>query len=154
MVITESVIDFPSVEWFDFLCDHAKEEPEIYESLGFAFFKLAVELVDEGGRVQAYGIVFDGYDVISFGDVTGYGNFQPDATISGPLAAWREMVNNISANGGADSAHTLNALSIAEVPFQVRADDPLGKDKFFRYAETLQTIFDATSRDGESIVII
>ena len=64
------------------------------------------------------------------------------------------MVYNISANGRADNAHTLNALSIAEVPFQVRADDPLGKDKFFRYAETLQTIFDATSRDGDGIVII
>lgn len=53
------------------------------------------------------------------------------------------MAANIATNGGADLAHTLNALSIAEAPLRVSSLDPLGRDKFFRYAETLQTLFDS-----------
>jgi hypothetical protein len=56
------------------------------------------------------------------------------------------MVGNIVANRGADPRPTLNALSIAEAPLRVSSPDPVGRDKFFRYAETLQTLFDARPR--------
>ena len=138
---------FPSDRWFEFLAAHASEEPEVYQALGFANFRLAVEIVpDSGGAATTYGIVFDGYDVTSNGELSDPAGFAPDATISGPLSAWTEMVDNIASHGGADNAHSLNALSIADTPLQVTAQDPLGKDRFFRYAETLQTLFDATAR--------
>ena len=138
---------FPSDQWFNFLAAHASEEPDVYQALGFANFRLAIEIVpDSGEPATTWGLVFDGYDVVSTGELPDPGGFAPDATISGPLSAWAEMVENIASHGSADAAHTLNVLSIADTPLQVTATDPLGKDRFFRYAETLQTIFDATAR--------
>jgi hypothetical protein len=55
------------------------------------------------------------------------------------------MVDNIEANGRADVEHTLIRLCLAGTPLQLVAVDPMGRDKFFRYAETLQTLVDATA---------
>ena len=153
MPVIEDVIEFPSVEWFDFLCDHSREEPEIYEALGFANFRLAVEITRDSGKPRQFGIFFDGYDVISYGELADGSTFDPEAVVTGSIETWREMANNILANGVADSSHTLNALSIADTPLRVFSSDPLGKDKFFRYAETIQTLFDATSRQREGTVV-
>jgi hypothetical protein len=138
--------EFPSASWFEKMVSHATEAPEVYQALGFASFRLVIEVMDESGHARRFGIVLDGYDVLSEGEIDDLEDFRPDAILSGPIAAWREMVANIAENGGADRGHTLNALSLAEVPLRVTSDDPMGRDKFFRYAETLQTLFDATGR--------
>ena len=96
----------------------------------------------DGGTATMYGLVLDGYDIDSIGEVA-EGDFAPEVVLSGPIEAWQEMVEAIEANGGADATHTLNSLSIASVPFTVRAADAMGHDKFFRYMGTLQAIFDA-----------
>jgi len=146
MITPESRPLFPSAEWFDFLCADAKEHPGTYEALGFADFRLLFEIECDDGIVDRFGIVFDGYDVLSAGKIEDVLAFNAEAAITGPRAVWSDMVGNIVDNQSADSSHTLNALSIAEAPLRVYSDDPLGKDKFFRYAETLQTLFDSTSR--------
>ena len=69
--------------------------------------------------------------------------FGPDVVLSGPLEAWTEMIDWIESNGPADSAHSLNGLSIAGIPFAVRSSDAMGSDKFYRYMGTLQALFDA-----------
>ena len=68
--------------------------------------------------------------------------------LSGPLDAWTEMIGWIEANGPADSAHSLNGLSIAGVPFEVRSSDAMGSDKFYRYMGTVQAVFDAAAADA------
>lgn len=138
--------DFPSAGWLDGLASHAAEAPEIYQALGFANFRLAIEVVDPSGMPRHFGLVLDGYDVVSAGEIDNLPVFAPEAILTGALDAWREMVDNIAENGGADRVHTLNALTLADVPLRVTSDDPMGRDKFFRYAETLQTLFDATGR--------
>lgn len=128
--------------FFERLARVPVEDPERLRSFGFGDFRLLVEAVREDGSAERYGIVLDGYDVevVPVDDVE---RFEGEATLSGPVEAWREMLGNIEANGGADRFHTLNALSIAEVPLRVSSPDPLGRDKFFRYAATLQELFDA-----------
>ncbi len=137
---------FPSDEWFEALVSGAERNQEELRALGFANFRLVVEVVDSG-EARHFGLVLDGYDVEYTGefDDAGVDAFAADATITGPAEIWTDMVDNISAGGRADARHTLNALSIAEAPLRVHSDDPMGRDKFFRYAETLQTIFDATA---------
>lgn len=136
---------FPPPGFFDAMVSAARDDPERFSRLGFADLRLLVEVVDADDTKRCYGLVLDGYDVEYAGEVE-QASFAPDAIVRGPVEAWAEMADNIAAGGGADRAHTLNALSIADVPLRVVADDPLGGDKFFRYAETLQTLFDATGR--------
>lgn len=132
--------------WFKAMADDARTRPDVYRRLGFGDLRLVVEEQD-GARVRRFGLVLDGYDVVSAGELEDVESFHPDATISGPRETWDEMAENILGNGGADLGHTLNALSIAEAPLKVSSADPLGRDKFFRYAETLQTLFDSLARE-------
>lgn len=132
--------------WFKTMADDARARPDVYRRLGFGDLRLVVEEQD-GALVRRFGLVLDGYDVVSAGELEDVESFHPDATISGQRVTWDEMAENIRGNGGADLGHTLNALSIAESPLKVSSDDPLGRDKFFRYAETLQTLFDSLARE-------
>lgn len=133
---------FPSDQWFSDLVLRATTDPATLGRLGIAEFCLGIEILDEEGGGGLFGLVLDGYDVLAAGRVD-EDEFAADAIISGPVAVWREMVESIEANGGADTAHTLNSLSLAGVPLAVRASDAMGHDKFFRYMGTLQAIFDA-----------
>ena len=136
---------FPSDGWFGRLAAAAYDDPETFARLGFAELRLVVEVVD-GDDHRRFGIVLDGYDVDYAGELTDDLEFAPEATVTGPSDAWREMAENIDAHGGADNEHTLNRLTMAGVPLRVEAVDPMGRDKFYRYAETLQTLFDGTAR--------
>ncbi len=138
--------DFPSSAWFDALVGDVDRRRKEYERLGFADCRFAVEVVDDRGTCRWFGLVLDGYDIISEGELDRLEPFAPDVVLSGPHAAWTEMVANIVRHGGADRAHTLNALSIAGFPLSARSPDPVGRDKFYRYAETLQTLFDSAGR--------
>jgi len=131
--------------WFEAMEVDARVRPDVYRDLGFADFRLMVEEVD-GTEVRRFGLVLDGYDVLSAGELHDPVAFGADATVTGPKEVWDDLHANIVAHGGADRAHTLNALSIAEEPLRVVSADPVGRDKFYRYAETLQTLFDALAR--------
>ncbi len=138
--------DFPSGKWFDALAEDVSHHPEDYERLGFADCRLALEVIGESGKARWFGLFMDGYDIGSEGELVDLDSFGPDVVLSGPKAVWDEMVDNIVVHGGADRSHTLNALSIAGFPLQTRSEDPMGRDKFYRYAETLQTLFDSAGR--------
>lgn len=136
---------FPSDEFFEALAAGPALDPDTYRRLGFAEFRLVIEVVEPAGA-RHFGLVLDGYDVAYAGELDDVGTFAPDAIVTGPLDVWVDMVENIATNGSADGSHTLNALSIAGIPLRVTSDDPMGSDKFFRYAETLQALFDGTPR--------
>jgi len=142
---------FPTDEWFERLARVAKDDPEAFERLGFAELRLAIEIVGDDDT-QRFGLVLDGYDVDYAGEISDTEAFAADATVSGPLDAWLEMVDNIDAHGGADGEHTLNRLTMAGVPLRVDAPNPMGHDKFFRYAETLQALFDGTARPRAALL--
>ncbi len=132
---------FPSDRWFQAMVTDARTRPDVYRRLGFADLRLVIEETG-GGRERRFGLVLDGYDVFYAGELDDVDAFAADAVVSGTGDTWQEMIANIVANRGADGAHTLNALSIAEDPLRISSLDPVGRDKFFRYAETLQTLFD------------
>jgi hypothetical protein len=144
--------DFDWAAWFERMASSVSSDPELLKSLGFADFRLLVAIEDEGAA-RRFGIVLDGYDVFSAGEVADAdaGAFAPDVTLAGPLSAWLEMAENIEEFGRADRAHTLNTLSIADTPLRLVGDDPLGRDKFFRYAATLQALFDAAGHTSGAV---
>lgn len=133
--------------WFDALAQVGRAEADHLATLGVADFRLLVEVVSQAETAR-FGIVLDGYDVsvthrLAPGEV-----FASDAVLRGDEVSWRDLVENTVTNGGADISHSLNALSIAGWPLELLSDDPVGRDKFFRYAETLQDLFDGISRLG------
>jgi hypothetical protein len=62
------------------------------------------------------------------------------------------MVAWIEENGPADSAHSLNGLTIAGVPLLARSDDAMGSDKFYRFMGTIQAVFDAAGAPAPTAV--
>jgi len=135
---------FPSDEWFADLVTRATADTAAMERLGIAEFRLGIEVVQPDGLRPLYGLVLDGYDIESTGR-TEEVSLAPDVVLSGSLEAWVDMIRWIESNGPADSAHSLNGLSIAGIPFEVRAADAMGSDKFYRYMGTLQAVFDAAA---------
>jgi hypothetical protein len=134
--------EFPSDLWFSKLILSAKTDRPALERLGIADLRFGVEVVADDGSPELFGIVLDGYDILVVGH-TDEDTFAPEVVLSGPIEAWRSMISSIETNGRANAAQTLNSLSIAGVPFEVRASDAVGQDKFYRYMGTLQAIFDA-----------
>lgn len=133
---------FPSERWFSELIARAMSDGPLMERLGIADLRLGVEILDSHGTPTLFGIVLDGYDIEAVGEVSET-EFEPEVVVSGSIDTWREMVASIETHGRADSTHTLNSLAIVGAPLCIRAADPMGNDKFFRYMGTLQAIFDS-----------
>ena len=134
---------FPNPKWLDYLVGLVKRDPDRLKDLGIADFRLAIKIEFEDGSDKTFGLILDGYDVDSQGEISGIDSFKPEATLSGSFDAFKEMLDNIVENRGADKFHTLNTLCLAEFPLRISSDDPIGRDKVYRYAETLQVIFDS-----------
>lgn len=136
---------FPSAEWIDQVAAEASADADEIAKLGFCNLRLALAVNASPEGDSNLGLVLDGYEIRSEGAVDP-DTWQPDCTLEGPIGAWVDMLSNIAANGRADLGHTLNALTLAEFPMRVTAADPMGRDLFFRYNETLQEVFDRTAR--------
>lgn len=141
------VTAFPSTEWFDALVEAAKRSVDV-ERLGFAELRLAFEMREPAHPPRWFGVVFDGYDLSSSGELEDLDAFDPDVVVEGELVVFEEMVENVVAHHGADGAHTLNALTIAGIPLALRSNDPLRRDRAFRYAESIQQLLDAAELVG------
>jgi hypothetical protein len=136
---------FPSNEWFGALVAAAGQDPELLRTLGFADIRLGLRLTGAPGGDRVFGLRLENYDVISDGQID-LAEWNADCVFEGPAEVWDEMIANIVDNGAADLGHTLNALSLAEEPMRVVADDPMGRDLFFRYNQTLQEVFDCADQ--------
>jgi hypothetical protein len=133
---------FPSSAWFVDLVARATADPAALERLGIADLRFGVEILLPDRHGEFFGLVLDGYDIGVVGP-TAEDAFAPDVVVSGPLEAWQEMVDWIEEHGPADSAHSLNGLTIAGTPLLARAEDAMGSDKFYRFMGTVQAVFDA-----------
>ncbi len=136
---------FPSTPWFEQLTAAARENRDELESLGVCNIRLALKIEGTPDGDKVYGLRFEDYDVVCDGEVD-LSEWNADCVLLGPALVWDEMIENIREHDGADLAHTLNALSLAEEPMRVVADDPLGRDRFFRFNQTLQEVFDRAGR--------
>ncbi|MFC0081787.1 hypothetical protein ACFFRE_06465 [Aciditerrimonas ferrireducens] len=135
---------FPPPGFFEAMAEAVDAEPDRFRHLGIASLRLCVLVEHPDGSSTAYGLVLDGDDVLPLGQVVASA-FGPEVTVRGPEEAWAAMVADAAAHGAASGSQTLNALTLAGFPLAVEAEDPLGRDKFFRYAQTLQELFDAAA---------
>ena len=138
------MVQFPSVEWLDEV-RNAFNANEEYHGAGGGACEAAVGLKVGQRNFQ---VTFEGLECIEareiedddLTDVDFYLELQPDE--------WREMIENIKANGSAGLDYTLNTLDLSQEDgfAKSRSDDQYRQDLFFRYNQTLQFFFDASSR--------
>ncbi len=138
---------FPSVEWFRRLAAAMAAAPERYRKLGPVDLTLIPRIVMPDGATRSFALRFAGFGCASVDEVA-----VADAScgphpvaLEGEYASWREMIENVAANGGADLTHTLNFLTLPDWPLRIvpldEAAGQLDADRFYRYIESLQEFF-------------
>jgi hypothetical protein len=133
---------FPTVEWFEALEKEAEKNVDTFRRLGFCDATVGIKVLAENGadRDQGFVLTFDGYSCNSVAEVE-----DPEAVsdfvLEAKFGAWKEMIENIAANGGADLKHTLNYLVLPNDPIKVVAKHQLADDVFVRFNSTFQEFF-------------
>ena len=138
---------FPSVGWFQVLADLMNADHETHEHLGFIDCVAQFTVLDgaQGGGRVAYQVSFEEIEATEVREVgdgdAGRESFALEAT----TAIWREMIENVAAGEGRpDLDHTLNAMSHLGTPIALVADDPLERDRYFRFNQSLQAFMNAS----------
>jgi hypothetical protein len=130
---------FPSVEWFEAVSERADEDREKFRVLGYVDADVGIRIDGNGAGAKSYLLKFRDYGVESVAEASSLDG--ADFTLEGSLNAWTDMVRNITKNGGADIAHSLNRLTMAGTPLKVVATDQLKADIFSRFNQSFQAYF-------------
>ena len=128
-------IPFPSLEFFEALKKRTTEDPVTFEKLGTCDTSFGVRIGDDLIRIR-----FEVYECVEVAEGGDAGDL--DFVLSGAAETWKEMVQSILENGGADGAHTLNTLSHVGDVIAVEYADAEGHDCFYRFMATIQEFFD------------
>jgi hypothetical protein len=132
---------FPSTEWFQELARRMTQDEAAYRALGATDCTMVVH-VDTPSGAQLYEVTFEGLGVRSVRRLERLDDAAPGHfVLSASLETWREMIENIRANGGPDLTHTLNYLTFPDYPMRVTGPDQLEVDAFYRYNQSLQRFF-------------
>lgn len=136
-------IPFPSLEWFRHLARAMNENRARQEQLGYVDCVAQFTVVEpECWSVQVAFVEFEAVDVRLAGADD---ESRADFILEASLATWREMVESIAAGGGRpDLDHSLNRLTHMGEPMRVRSGDPLRRDLYFRYNQSLQEFVNAS----------
>ena len=134
---------FPSVDWFDAVRNVFNADDRYRGAGGGCCNCLA------GFRIadRVFVLEFDGIECSAAAEGDDETLDDVDFYLDMPADAWRDMVANIAANGGADLHHTLNTLDLGRDDglAMSRHGDQVREDLFFRYNQTLQFFFDASA---------
>lgn len=154
-------VAFPSEAFFTALAAAMAGAHDRFRTLGFFDVTIGVRVLlgptgDDPGTVRVDGVserlfvlAFEVFECTRAQEVTSFAPFHVDFVLEGNVDAWREMIENIRANGAADVAHSINTLTHFGEKLTLRYDDPDGHDKLYRFAESIQQFFDlAATLDG------
>jgi len=147
----QDAIAFPSVEWFERLAQLMKANRARNEHLGFIDCIANFTVLDGGLRGQPWTAqaTFEEFEATDVREASASDLARADFTIEATTATWREMIESVArGHGRPDLTHTLNYLSHYGTPLRVWSDDPLRKDLFFRYNQSLQEFINASASFG------
>ena len=131
---------FPSVEWLEAVRESANNDSQ-FTSQGTVNCVMGVKVGD-----SAFAITFEGFECASVQAINEGELRDLDFYIDLSPPEWRDLLDNIAANGGSDSAHTLNTLDLTMPSGCVKSGSELRRAAFFQYHLSLQAFFDASAR--------
>jgi hypothetical protein len=144
---TEALL-FPSVAWFSRLAELMEARRDRHVHIGTIDCLAQFTIFDaptagENFHVQ---VRFEEYSVVEVRQVSEAESANADFILETDLDVWQEMVQNIrDGQGRPDLEHSLNKLSLPGVPMRLWSEDPLARDLFFRYNQSLQEFWNACS---------
>ncbi len=143
------MIPFPSLAWFAKLGERMNADRARYEHLGYVDCIVEFVVLDAFGpgrplRVQ---VTFDEVSVTDVREAGPADAERADFALEADAKSWREMIESIAKGHGRPALdQTLNKLSHFDTPFRLRADDPLKRDLYFRYNQSLQEFVNASAK--------
>jgi hypothetical protein len=132
-------MQFPSTDWFEALRAEAAKDEETFRRLGFCDAAVRVDVRD-GADTRSFLLTFRDYGCTAVRELDGGGAADFDFALVADHDVWREMIENIRANGRADLEHTLNYLQLPGT-LELVAEDQGRKDMFYRFNQTFQEFF-------------
>jgi len=128
-------LSFPSLEFFQALQQRTKEDAAAFEKLGYCDTSFGILVGD-----RLFTVVFEIYECTEVRE--GGEREKLDFVLSASPELWRDMLESIQANPGADAAHTINSLTHLGDRMKVEYEDPEGHDRFYRFMVTIQAFLD------------
>ncbi len=145
----KTTVAFPSLDWFRALQERMNAAEERYRTYGYADARVVfkIDANDRLPHTRLFGLVFETYGCAEVRELqeSDTEGFDCDFILQGPYKAWREMIENVQANGQADPDHTLNRLSLLQHPFSIHGTDQLRVDLFFRQQFSFQAFIDESA---------
>lgn len=134
-----------NLTFYQDLADLMNNNPDQYETLGEVDFTLGVVMADEAGSDLRLRLRFEDLGCTDVSALPEGGESSCDCWLEGDIDSWGEMFNDITTNGRATGRHTVNSLTLVGDRIDVRGDDPMGVDRFFRFNQTIQQFFDGAA---------
>jgi hypothetical protein len=141
-----AAVPFPSLEWFQRLADLMNANRARQEQLGYVDCVAQFTVIGRGAAAPPWGVqvTFEEFRAIDVRQVSTDCAERADFVLEAALTTWRNMIESIAAGRGRPALeHTLNHLSHMGTPIAVRSADPLRRDLYFRYNQSLQEFVNA-----------
>lgn len=137
--MADTAIAFPSLAWFEALRGLVNDDAG-YRQFGTVDADMGVKVGED-----VYVITFEAFHCKSVRAGNEYDLINVDFFIEMEPMAWRGMLENIKANGGAEAGQTLVSLDMINEISNNATGDQLRADLFFRYNQSLQHFFDLSA---------
>lgn len=146
----EAAVPFPSVEWFERLAALMKEDRALHEHLGDVDCVAQFTVLDggPGGDPWHAQVSFEEFEAVDVRQVADESHFaRADFIVETDLNVWQAMIRSIADGRGRPALdQTLNYLSLPGTPIRVWSEDPVRRDMFFRFNQSLQEFFNASHK--------
>ncbi|MEW6272640.1 MAG: hypothetical protein AB1689_25455 [Thermodesulfobacteriota bacterium] len=141
------VVPFPSVDWFRRLAELMNASRARQEQLGYVDCVAGFRVLDGPcGRPWTVAVTFEEFSAVDVREELAGEPSRADFVLEATLATWRAMIESIAAGGGRPALdQTLNHLSHMGDPVHLASDDPLRRDLYFRYNQSLQEFVNASA---------
>ncbi len=137
------MVEFPSVAWFEAVAAVFNSD-ESYRGAGGGQCNCQAG-IKVGERV--FLLVFEGFECVDVREVDVPELESVDFYLEMPFTDWQAMVHDIAENGAASLHYTLNTLDLSSEAGLCHSvhNDQYREDLFFRYNQTFQFFFDAST---------
>jgi len=142
-------LPFPSLSWFEQLAGELNRNRIRQEQLGYVDCVVQIDVLMPAGAEPRWSvqITFEEFAITDVRRTTAADAERADFVLEASLATWMAMIDSIVAGGGRPGLdQTLNHLSHFGRPLAIHSADPLRRDLYFRYNQSLQEMFNACAR--------
>jgi hypothetical protein len=140
------MVTFPSLDWFQRLAESMNANRARQEKLGYVDCVAQFTVREAGASPWSVQVTFEEFSAVDVRTVEAGEEERADFILEMPLDDWRKMIDSIAGGKGRPALQqTLNYLSNMGAPLVVRSNDPLRRDLYFRYNQSLQEFVNASA---------